>query len=1428
MGPGCAVIRAMQIICISVIGLLWILLRACTWIPRLLSHCIFITTYETYAFIRFLFYLLLSRLPFWMQYCYILILTHDINLSSRSSRSHTRLTRHRSSRRSLHCFHPQLMVLSNCISQSTGPFCFARKTILSGEIRTKIDDHVRFMLIQSLYESSFSHICASVLYFILMGWSILYCYTRQIGTAFLTWLNRLQWPPPICLSSKSRSKGFIPLPDYVFLNVAMLMNYEAYSVSFASHASDVVLIDNCATTHICKDRKSFISYKSLPSDASPVGTIGDKPVYAAGIGAVRWSWKDDEGNTVTKVFQNVLHFPSSKVNLISITAFASRDLGHPEAASIQTWGDRSTFQWDHEKGTRSIMHPVSRLPELPLIQVSNATPSAFTTFMHSFYRVVVDRHQEISLDTSLDVPEEEELTNQVENPALKTIRNSKTGKIAEHRSEWHSSSKEEQISSESLTKLSDLQERFLRWHERLNHIPMTSMIRLAERGFLPKEFIKLNRNIPPCGCCLFGKQHKRPRKDKRIGQGIRRPEHNYPGAGISVDHLISAQPGFFPQSSGILTTKRITAASIFVDHFTDFIYVALQETVSAAETLRAKHDFEQFAAENGVRISHYHSDNGRFSEASFTDDAKLNAQSLSFCGVGHHAQNGIAERKIGLLTEQARIMLLFAQRLWPQAISPILWPFALKMAAHLHNHFHLDENGASPASKFLRTSQDSLLTLSDFHTFGCPCYVMNSSGPIGPPKWNPRSNLRIYVGTSPLHASNVAMVLDPFTGLVSPQYHVVFDDHFMTLDGLRTNTVPSSWTELCATRTVQLPVDSSIFQPLSLEIQGSTSDQDSNSSALPRGDSSSSSSSSTSIPIQDDFISLESIGLRKTARSNAIKPKGWYASLVSVALTSAWIPNDIFVSTEDIQTDGFIACSVCYFQKCTYLVDGTFNAIGDFALLSEQVTNETYTYREAMQQSDAADFIRAMQKEVDDHVSRNHWSLIRRDSVPDTSSKPILSIWSFKRKRAPDGTLLKHKARLCAHGGMQKWGVNYWDTYSPTVNWLSVRSLLIVGLINNLATSTIDFTLAFPQVDLDVDVYMELPHGMVGPDGTRKNHILKLNKSLYGLKQASHNWFNYLCQALENRDFVRSQSDPCVFFRDGLVLLIYVDDIMIIGKDAAHVDSFKQSMKDGKENFCFTDGGNLENYLGVQVAKRADGSLLLTQPFLIQKIINAVIGDQRINPSKVPAIKNLLHKDSSGPARKFDFNYRQIVGMLTYLQGTTRPELAMSVHQCARFSSDPKLTHDRAIIRIIRYLEGTKDKGLIIRPDSLKGIECYVDASFASGWIADDADNVDNILSRTGYVIQYAGCPVHWSSKMQTEIALSTAEAEYIALSQASREVIPFMRLILEINVVFEINTDKPKMYCKIFEDNEACISMATSSKFTPRTKHIALKYHHF
>lgn len=123
--------------------------------------------------------------------------------------------------------------------------------------------------------------------------------------------------------------------------------------------------------------------------------------------------------------------------------------------------------------------------------------------------------------------------------------------------------------------------------------------------------------------------------------------------------------------------------------------------------------------------------------------------------------------------------------------------------------------------------------------------------------------------------------------------------------------------------------------------------------------------------------------------------------------------------------------------------------------------------------------------------------------------------------------------------------------------------------------------------------------------------------------------------------------------------------------------------------------------------------------------------------------------------------------MLFYLQNTSRPEILMVVHQTAHFSNNPMLSHKNLIMRIGRYLLRRRKRGIIYKPDKSKGLECYVDADFVGGWSQADAENADNVLSQTGFILMYANCPIHWVSRLQTEIALSTAEAKYIAPSQS-------------------------------------------------------------
>jgi hypothetical protein len=236
------------------------------------------------------------------------------------------------------------------------------------------------------------------------------------------------------------------------------------------------------------------------------------------------------------------------------------------------------------------------------------------------------------------------------------------------------------------------------------------------------------------------------------------------------------------------------------------------------------------------------------------------------------------------------------------------------------------------------------------------------------------------------------------------------------------------------------------------------------------------------------------------------------------------------------------------------------------------------------------------------------------------------------------------------------------------------------------------------------------------------------------------------------------------------------------------------------------------------------------QPKMIQRCLELLNLNTSPKRHDIPADANIiLQRDTNGPPRNQDWNYRSVIGVLNYLQAMTFPDISYAVHQCARFCQDPKASHEVAVKRIGRYLSATKDKGVILSPDKTRGFECFVDADWAGNWHSDYANNDASVLSRTGYVITYAGCPILWSSNMKTLIALSTTEAKYIALSSALREVITLINLLTELrDYKIPIPTTTPTIHCRVFEDNMAAMELAREPKLRPRTKHLAVRLHHF
>ena len=484
--------------------------------------------------------------------------------------------------------------------------------------------------------------------------------------------------------------------------------------------------------------------------------------------------------------------------------------------------------------------------------------------------------------------------------------------------------------------------------------------------------------------------------------------------------------------------------------------------------------------------------------------------------------------------------------------------------------------------------------------------------------------------------------------------------------------------------------------------------------------------------------------------------------------------------------------------------------------------------QQALRQPDASHFVDAVISEVNGHVMNKNWALIKRSEVPEDADV-VPSVWAMRRKRdITTNEVKKYKARLNLHGGKQVYGMNYYETYAPVVTWFAIRLLIVIGIIFGWALRQVDFIMAYPQAPIECDMYMELPQGIRTSEGDSKDHVLKLLKNIYGQKQAGRVWNKFLVEKLCSIGFKPSLIDDCVFYRDDIIFMVYVDDGIFLGKDDEQLKTVIREIQG--IGLDIEDQGHPADYVGVNIKRLKDGSYEFTQRALIDAIIaNANLTDAKVKP--VPAKVSLqLHAFKDAPPFALDFNYQSIVGKLNYLAQTTRSDIMYAVHQVAKYSSDPREPHGEAILYLVRYLKKTRDLGIRFKPNVEKGFECYCDADFSGNWNKSFADvDPSTAKSRSGWVVFYAGCPIIWASKLQSQVALSTTEAEYIAMSMALRDVIPIMDLIKEMKERnIPVICTKPYVYCKVFEDNSGALELARLPKLCPRTKHINVCYHHF
>jgi len=467
---------------------------------------------------------------------------------------------------------------------------------------------------------------------------------------------------------------------------------------------------------------------------------------------------------------------------------------------------------------------------------------------------------------------------------------------------------------------------------------------------------------------------------------------------------------------------------------------------------------------------------------------------------------------------------------------------------------------------------------------------------------------------------------------------------------------------------------------------------------------------------------------------------------------------------------------------------------------------EPTTFREATTHpTRAKEWEKAIMDEYNSIMRNNTWRL-----VPRPANRQVVSCkWVFKHKKDQFGRITRLKARLVARGFSQIYGVDYLDTYAPVAKLASIRILFAIAASLDLEIHQMDVVTAFLANALHEEIYMEQPEGFID-DGQDLDMVCELGKSLYGLKQSARLWNQKLDRYLRKIGYTQTNTDHCVYVNKdtGVIVAMWVDDLIIFGKDSVGVDLLKLQLR---MKFEMKDMGELRYFLGIQVHRDRKKKLLqILQRGYVSMILER-FGMQNSTPVSTPmATGTKLTKTTEDSDTADQKQYQSNVGSQMYAMLCTRPDLAFTISQISQFSSNPSTIHESAAKRALRYLNGTRNFGITFDGNRGLVLEGYSDADWGAG---------EDRKSISGYVFTLAGGAISWSSKKQATTALSTTEAEYIALVQAAKESIWIQGLLDELGYTVTNSN-------LIYGDNQGSIALANNPEYHARTKHIDIQYH--
>nr|CAI72292.1 putative polyprotein [Phytophthora infestans] len=474
------------------------------------------------------------------------------------------------------------------------------------------------------------------------------------------------------------------------------------------------------------------------------------------------------------------------------------------------------------------------------------------------------------------------------------------------------------------------------------------------------------------------------------------------------------------------------------------------------------------------------------------------------------------------------------------------------------------------------------------------------------------------------------------------------------------------------------------------------------------------------------------------------------------------------------------------------------------------------TYAEAIASNEAGEWRRAMQSELNSHSRNGTWTLVPRG----TTTRSIGCRWVFTKKRDENGRVIRYKARLVAQGFKQKFGIDFFETYSPVANMNSIRAVLAVCVTCGYIMEQLDADTAFLNSCLVNLVYMDVPLGLENAEGMKCN----LLKAIYGLKQAASAWNKTIHRVFLQNGFKCCGADQCVYVKRSknafVYVCLYVDDMIIAAKTRDEIREVKNALKSA---FKMKELGEAKFILGMEIDHdRECGTLMIKQTRYIDDIVER-FNQRNAKMVEYPCAANLKLSKMMSPttekerAEMWSRPYRSLIGCLMYITTCTRPDIAYVVTQLARFLEDPGTQHWKAAIRVLQYLKSTRHHGIVYKSGTSGfGTQAVKAEAFTD---ADWGSNIDDRRSVSGVMVMIGNAPVVFKSKYQRTVALSSAEAEYMALSLCTQEVL-WTRAMLKDMGHEQVGATQ------VWEDNQGAIALASNAGYHARTKHVDIRHH--